>query len=81
MSSFRLVARLSRAFLCRPSPWESLELQGHIEKRSGKKELCREDVETLCKELTDRGVEEMGRYLKAYEIFESNPWEESSYRP
>ena len=51
-------------------------MQGYIEKRALKKELSKEDVEALCKELMEVGIVEMGRYLAVCEIFKSNPWED-----
>lgn len=51
-------------------------MQGYIEKRALKKELSKEDVEALCKELMEVGIAEMGRYLAVCEIFKSNPWED-----
>lgn len=64
--------------LTRPTPWEKMELRSFIEKKCEKKQLNKEDVQALAKELSEKGLEEFGRFLKSHEIFEGNPWEETS---
>jgi len=64
--------------LTRPTAWEQIELKSYIEKKCDKKQLNKEDVNTLAKELAEKGIEEYGRFLKTSEIFEANPWEDTS---
>ncbi|CAE7308548.1 LRRC72 [Symbiodinium pilosum] len=49
----------------RPTPWECHEMRGLIEERAGKKELTKEDVAALAKDLGQSGIEEVGRFLKS----------------
>ncbi|CAK9020767.1 unnamed protein product [Durusdinium trenchii] len=62
----------------RPTPWECMEIQSWIEKKSEKKQLNKEDVEALAKELSSEGIVEFGRYLKTGGVFQENPWEDTS---
>lgn len=49
--------------LLKPSPWERVEMLALIQKKAGKPQLNKEDVEGLVEVLAKEGVEEVGRVL------------------
>jgi len=57
--------------LTRPTAWERMEMKPLIEKRSGKAQLTKVEVELLAEDLVSNGLEEVGRTLKAGNVFAS----------
>jgi len=64
--------------MLRPTPWERNDMKAVIEKRAGKPELTRSDVEQLAKDLATNGIEEVGRILSSARVFDTSTWQDAS---